>query len=45
MEKEQAIQILKASIDLAIQKGTYNSLEQINAIGQALQTIINELKK
>lgn len=45
MDKEQAINILKQAIDQAIKQGTYPNIETVTTIAQALQTIINELKK
>ena len=45
MTTEQALQVLKAALDLAISKGAYPNLESISQIGQALQTLINNEKK
>ena len=44
MQTEQALQILKQFIDISISKGTANSLEHTNAIGQAWHTITTALK-
>jgi len=45
MNTEQALQTIKAAIDLAISKGAYPNLESISQIGQALQTLFNNEKK
>ena len=39
MKKEQAIQIIKAAIDKALAKGTFENLHDIAAIIQAIQTL------
>jgi hypothetical protein len=45
MDKEQAINIIKQAIDQAVKLGAYPNIETVTTIAQALQTIINELKK
>jgi hypothetical protein len=45
MDKDKAIQILKQAIDQAVKLGAYPNIETVTTIAQALQTIINELKK
>lgn len=44
MNKEQAIQIIKTTLDLAIKSGVASTLGDANAIAIALQVILNELK-
>ena len=44
MKPEQALQIIKQFIDIAIKNGTGQSLEHVTAIAQAWQTIITALK-
>jgi hypothetical protein len=39
MKKEQALQVIKAAIDKALEKGSFNNLVDVAAILQAYQTI------
>jgi len=39
MEKKQALQIIKAAIDKALAKGTFESMQDIAAILQAYQSL------
>lgn len=39
MKKEQALQIIKAAIDKALEKGAFNNLVDVAAILQAYQTL------
>ena len=45
MNNEQSLQVLKQAIDQAIKIGAYPNIETVTTIAQALQIIINELKK
>lgn len=45
MNKDQALQILKAAIDEAIRKGAYQNLETIQQIILSLSFINQELNK
>jgi len=45
MTKEQALQILKNTLDAAIKSGICSTLEASSYIVTAWQTILNELKK
>lgn len=45
MNKDQALQILKAAIDEAISKGAYQNLETIQQIILSLSYINQELNK
>lgn len=42
MDKKQALQIIKAAIDKALAKGTFESMQDIAAILQAYQSLQNE---
>lgn len=44
MKTDQALQIIKQFIDIAIKNGTGQSLDHITAIAQAWQTILTALK-
>lgn len=39
MKKEQALQVIKAAIDKALEKGSFNNLVDVAAILQAYQTL------
>ena len=39
MKKEQALQIIKAAIDKALAKGTFETMQDMAAILQAFQTL------
>jgi hypothetical protein len=44
MNKEQSLQIIKATIDLSIANGIFKNMESVNQILQAFQNIVNEIK-
>jgi hypothetical protein len=39
MKKEQALQIIKAAIDKALAKGTFETMQDVAAILQAFQSL------
>ena len=39
MKKEQALKIIKAAIDKALAKGTFETMQDVAAILQAFQTL------
>jgi hypothetical protein len=39
MKKEQALQIIKAALDKALEKGTFTNLVDVSAVLQAFQTL------
>lgn len=45
MNKEQALQIIKAALDEAVKNGAYNNLETVQQIVAAFATINNELSR
>ena len=45
MNKEQALQVLKLTLDKAIKSGVAENIQEANAIAAAFQIIINELSK
>ena len=44
MKKDQALQIIKSALDMAIKNGTFANLEAASAIATAYQTIIELIK-
>jgi hypothetical protein len=45
MNEKQALDVLKAALDLGVQKGNYNNLNEAYTIIQAFDVIANQLKK
>ena len=45
MDKQKALQIIKAALDEAVKNGTYNNLETVQQIVAAFMTISNELNE
>lgn len=43
MNKEQSLQVIKSTIDLAIANGIFKNLESVNQILQAFQIVVKEI--
>lgn len=44
MDRQQALSVIKQTLDQAIKSGVCNTLQETQIIAQAFQTIIQELK-
>ena len=44
MDRQQALQIIKQTLDQAIKTGVCSTLQETQIIAQAFQTIIQEMK-
>ena len=45
METNQALQIVKQALDKATESGVFKNLETVVTVSQALQKIVEDLKK
>ena len=45
METNKALELIKQVIDQAVKRGLFENVETTIAVGQAFETIVNEVRK